>query len=247
MKCAKLLDDPLQAASSPVNQAMRSVEPTAGQATLPLRRSEVPKPRRRMGRPSLASTEQLDREILDIAAMIFFSKGYSATSMAAVASAARVSKATLYLRYANKEALFRAVIEDRSQQWSMAAARMDWLRGNTLEQRLRHCVANVVRWALSADVRAFDQLLLTAPVDIAQPLKQSQYDSMVEVLATEITKYARADKKQTHNPRRVAFDLLALLTGWLYIRSTSGPISESEALRFGNHAVDLVLAARSSA
>src|SRR5215831_11028175 len=65
---------------------------------------------RRGGRPSLAQAEKLGERILDVATQLFLSHGYGATSIDAVARRAGVSKRTFYHRYADKPALFSAVV-----------------------------------------------------------------------------------------------------------------------------------------
>lgn len=208
--------------------------------------SAVHGPRRvvKLGRPSLASVKQLDREILDAAASVFLAKGYGDTSMDAITRAARISKPTLYSRYKNKADLFRTVVEDRRSQWGVEAAKRNWMLGDTLEQRLRHYVASVFTWATSAEVRAFDVLLQTAPAEIARPLQKSRHDHMIKLLASDIAACSRAEKRPVSDPRQVALDLMALLTGWFRIQQQLGTLSLPAALKFGNHAVDLLFAAR---
>ncbi|MGP3791586.1 TetR/AcrR family transcriptional regulator [Pseudomonas sp. B392_1p] len=70
--------------------------------------SEVRKPRR--GRPAFADVPRLEQDLLDVAHRLFVANGYDATTMDAIAIAARVSKRTLYLRYPRKELLFAAVV-----------------------------------------------------------------------------------------------------------------------------------------
>jgi AcrR family transcriptional regulator len=67
----------------------------------------------RMGRPSREEAEALADHVVDIADALFIERGYGATSMAMVASQARVGKQTLYRRFPQKEALFRKVIRRR--------------------------------------------------------------------------------------------------------------------------------------
>jgi TetR/AcrR family transcriptional regulator, mexJK operon transcriptional repressor len=70
------------------------------------------KPRR--GRPVDASKRDL---ILDCASTFFMERGYHATNMDDVAKAAKISKLTLYNRFADKDALFRAVIERKCHEF----------------------------------------------------------------------------------------------------------------------------------
>ena len=65
---------------------------------------------RSRGRPSVDEAAQIDREILDAARELFLNNGYERTSMAQIVDAARVSKTTLYARYATKAALFEATV-----------------------------------------------------------------------------------------------------------------------------------------
>lgn len=67
-------------------------------ATSPARRK-----RRKEARPA---------ELLDAAIALFVAKGYAATRLEDIAASASVSKGTLYRYYANKEALFKAVIQE---------------------------------------------------------------------------------------------------------------------------------------
>ncbi|MFC4312485.1 TetR/AcrR family transcriptional regulator [Steroidobacter flavus] len=210
--------------------------------------TKVHKPRRvvKVGRPAASSVEQLDREILDAAAAVFLAKGYVDTSMDAVTLAARISKATLYSRYANKAELFRAVVEDRRAQWGAESAKSDWMLGDSLEQRLRHYVAAVLKWATKPDVRAFDVLLDTAPAEITRPLRKARHDVIIDMLVAVIATYSRAEKRPARDPRQVALDLMSLLTGWFRIQQQLGTLTLASALKFGDHAVDLLLAARKS-
>ncbi|MDD3977993.1 MAG: TetR/AcrR family transcriptional regulator [Methanomicrobium sp.] len=54
--------------------------------------------------------EKRKKEILDAAKRLFFSKSYDDVSMDEIADAVELNKATLYLYYKNKEALFAAVV-----------------------------------------------------------------------------------------------------------------------------------------
>lgn len=67
--------------------------------------SEAPRNlRRKEARPS---------EIIEAALQLFHQKGFSATKIDEVAAAAGVTKGTVYLYFPSKEALFKAVVQDR--------------------------------------------------------------------------------------------------------------------------------------
>jgi TetR/AcrR family transcriptional regulator, mexJK operon transcriptional repressor len=71
----------------------------------------------RGGRPKNAELEQREEHILDTAGEAFLRYGFDGTSMDAVAEAAQISKRTLYIRYADKAALFNAVLSNLIKRW----------------------------------------------------------------------------------------------------------------------------------
>jgi AcrR family transcriptional regulator len=77
------------------------------------------------GRPSKERAKGLADHVVDVADALFIESGYGATSMATVASQARVGKQTLYRRFPDKVALFREVIRRRID--SMIATPSDGL------------------------------------------------------------------------------------------------------------------------
>jgi AcrR family transcriptional regulator len=69
-----------------------------------------PRQARRGGRPSREQAALLGDRILDVAAELFLTEGYGATSIEAVAQRAAISKRTFYHRFPDKAALFDAVL-----------------------------------------------------------------------------------------------------------------------------------------
>lgn len=67
----------------------------------------------RRGRPRNAAK---DEAILQAAGDLFMERGYEAVSLDAVALSAGVSKATIYARYADKDALFTAVLRNECER-----------------------------------------------------------------------------------------------------------------------------------
>lgn len=64
----------------------------------------------RSGRPTRALAGELPALILDVAEALFIEHGYAATSMQMIATRARATKRTLYVKVGDKRALFEAVI-----------------------------------------------------------------------------------------------------------------------------------------
>jgi TetR/AcrR family transcriptional regulator, mexJK operon transcriptional repressor len=87
--------------------------------------------RRKPGRPTL-SNEQL----LDTALELFLQHGFERTSIDAVADAAAMAKRTIYARYDDKTALFKAALTRAIENWLIPIEQLRSAEGDDLEQML---------------------------------------------------------------------------------------------------------------
>lgn len=71
----------------------------------------------RGGRPTKSAAAQRDQRLIEVARRLFLERGFEATSIDAVAEAARVSKPTVYARYRDKRGLFEAVLRGEISRW----------------------------------------------------------------------------------------------------------------------------------
>jgi len=113
----------------------------------------------RGGRPSRAQAPLIAGRILDAASALFLTEGYGVTSVEAVARRARVSKRTLYQRFAGKPALFTAVLQrlvDRLRPPDVERL----FHGSDLRATLNAIAEAVLDAALSPDALALSRLLL---------------------------------------------------------------------------------------
>ncbi len=164
--------------------------------------------------------------------------------MDAVTLAARISKATLYSRYANKAELFRAVVEDRllpmgrgvSEErldaGDSAGAATALLRRRSIEMGDHagcSCVRCLARHGARGDHTS---------------ASQKHADSIIDLLSSDIASYSRAEKRPARDPRQVALDLMSLLTGWFPHSAAARHADVGQRLKFGDHAVDLLQTAR---
>jgi TetR/AcrR family transcriptional regulator, mexJK operon transcriptional repressor len=115
--------------------------------------------RQRGGRPSREAAALLHGAILDAASALFLSRGFAATSMEAVAAAARVSKRTLYARHAGKAALLLAVVSRLVARW-FAPYDAALARDLPLEEGLRFAAAGMLAAALTPEALSLHRLVL---------------------------------------------------------------------------------------
>lgn len=105
--------------------------------------------RRRGGRPSAEQAGEVDRRILDAATTLFLRSGFDATSCDQVLALAGAGKATLYARYANKDALFSAVVHRIVEQTALVATDLRWDR--PVRERVRVAGLDVLHHGLAAE------------------------------------------------------------------------------------------------
>lgn len=116
-------------------------------------------PRGRGGRPSAKDAGDVDRRILDAAANLFLRLGFDATSCDQVVAEAGAGKASLYARYANKEALFAAVVRDKTDRLPTPTA--DVPKDIPLPARLQAVGHRMMTDALRPEVVALMRVLLS--------------------------------------------------------------------------------------
>ncbi len=79
---------------------------------------------------------ELDRELLSHALDHFLDKGFEGTTMNAITRSLGMSKQTVYSRYQDKHALFRAALQSAIDEWLAPAAALYELEEDDLEATL---------------------------------------------------------------------------------------------------------------
>ena len=115
----------------------------------------VPSAPQRAGRPSLSSEVRRTR-LLEAAARIFLRNGYAATTTAAVADAAGMSKKTLYQVFPSKLALFDALLKAQFYQLPIPAD----LGGDTQEEQLARLLVAMATMLMHPDRVALVRLII---------------------------------------------------------------------------------------
>lgn len=143
--------------------------------------------RGRGGRPPAKAAGDVDRRILDAATTLFLRLGFDATSCEQVVAQAGAGKASLYARYANKEALFAAVVRDNVERSLAPAA--DIPIDLPLEARLQIVGRSILTHALQPKVVALMRVVLATAhrmPELARMADQIGRDSAVRRVATTI-------------------------------------------------------------
>jgi TetR/AcrR family transcriptional regulator, mexJK operon transcriptional repressor len=154
-------------------------------------------------------------ELLDVAAEVFISEGFSAASTNEIARRANSSKTTFYSRFPTKEELFLAVIERRVNGIfrQVAAALPDEL---PTEETLRNFGSALIRFALSKEQIALVRLVSMESAKFPE-LGKRFYElgpkRGEEVLAAYLTKQVEKGRLLNEDSRQMAQHFISLVTG----------------------------------
>lgn len=118
---------------------------------------EVQEKRGRGGRPPVGRGSDVEERLLAAATKLFLERGYDGTSCDQVALDARAGKASIYSRFANKQALFSAVVDN---MLARSFAQDDVAVETPLRDRLAAVGMRVLTDALHPDAVALLRLVV---------------------------------------------------------------------------------------
>src|SRR5215475_8722954 len=202
---------------------------------------------RRGGRPSRAQAQQLGERILDVATQLFLAHGYGATSIEAVAQRARISKRTFYHRFADKPALFSAVVHRIIERLRPPAVVQLFDEGSDLRAILEQLAALIVRAALSPQAIALHRLIVGEsgrfPKLAAAVNREGASEEANRFIAGVLEREARVGKLKLADPMFAAEQFLYMVMAIPQRRATGmgEPLSPRELDAWAHNVVNLFL------
>jgi AcrR family transcriptional regulator len=199
---------------------------------------EAPTRRGRGGRPPAKDAGNVDRRILEAAESLFLRLGFDATSCEQVVAQAGAGKASLYARYANKEALFAAVVRDNVERSLAPAA--DVSTDAPLDSRLRAVGQSILTHALKPDVVALMRVVLATAhrmPELARLADQIGRDGAVHRVAATIAGKAADREAALDSALPVANKFIDLIFVPTQMRALLGD-DPTELARAGARRVD---------
>ncbi len=200
------------------------------------------------GRPNKAQVAAIERSILGMARQLFLSDGYANTAMDAIATAAGVSKGTLYSRYPDKPSLFKAIVSEMlARSPALTSDAIIFGKGSAAEQLYRFGTFYVGR-LLTPEAIAFGRLI-DAEADkfpeLALEFKEQGYSRATQRLAARIESSCRADGWPASDPQAVATAYISGLTGWVQQERRARNLSKEDCDAFVGRFVGLIVGGRS--
>ncbi|WP_426443013.1 TetR/AcrR family transcriptional regulator [Bradyrhizobium genosp. P] len=144
----------------------------------------------RGGRPTKDAAIERDQRLIEAATRLFLERGFDATSIDALAEAARVSKPTVYAQYGDKRGLFAAVLRREIARWlaPLAAAatemRFDDLSADAVEQRLIDLGHQLLSLNCGDDAIAFSRILTAQAINFPEIAKLAVDEGWSKAVST---------------------------------------------------------------
>ena len=173
-------------------------------------------PRPGVGRPTRAQQELRHEQLLNVALDLFLERGFEPATMEEIAAHVGMSKRTVYARYPDKGALFKAAVRRAIERYTVPRAALEALATDDLEETLaaiaRLRIANVatpvatkLQRILSAQSYRFPELFHAAFEQGAGPT--------IGFLADLFARYSALGEIKVTEPRRAASAFLSLVVG----------------------------------
>jgi AcrR family transcriptional regulator len=188
----------------------------------------------------------LEARVRDAALDLFLEHGFDGTTMDAVAASAGVTKRTLYAKYADKQALFTAVVVPAlaSMAWTGA---FDLPAGAPLEEALRLVAWKALSNLLDARAVKLRRLAMTEAHRLplhGSPTGAAMYDGGKRALVDLLEAHAARGEIVVHDIELTADQFMAVTTGGLMVNVDYGVDYEEAYLRrYVDEAVSLFVAA----
>jgi AcrR family transcriptional regulator len=191
----------------------------------------------RRGRPTAQRAGEIDTAIQLAARQLFLDTGFGATRMDDIATAAKVSKGTLYARYASKQALFRVIVEDLLGNLSERASQQYHLLSENLELRLRHharVLVSVYGWNdYTLATRLIHDASRAFP-EIVQVWEEQGAHYYIDYLAKDMAGASHLPPGTNVDWMLLANIFLHTISGWYSHETIAGPISDEKAEAYCN-------------
>lgn len=162
----------------------------------------------RGGRPTKAATEALERRILEVAAELFASQGFAATTMEQVAAECQSGKDTIYRRYNSKAALFAALTTKARREVLPELEEIAASEGQTLAV-LRQFARAMLSVNLRPELLALNRVALAEAVDMGEAARTPSTDDPIMTLFASLVRAAQIEGRLCdHDPLDLAEQLL---------------------------------------
>jgi AcrR family transcriptional regulator len=151
--------------------------------------------------------------VLDAAVQVFLANGFDQTSMDAIAARAGVSKTTVYAHYADKFALFRAVVERSGRSLALQMDETRLREGQDPQARLTELVLIVLEGTTAPEFLAFLRVMISESArhpDLTDWTSAAELVDVIGLVASTLEDEASQHGYELSDPRMFATLLLRM-------------------------------------
>jgi TetR/AcrR family transcriptional regulator, mexJK operon transcriptional repressor len=169
-----------------------------------------------VGRPTWQQQQQRQEELLNVAMDVFLELGFEQTTMDEIAVRVGMSKRTMYARYEDKGALFKAAVHRAIARWTVPRGALDAIETEDLEQTLRAVArTRIANLATPEGIRL--QRILSAQSYRFPELLQAVYEEgtgpTIHFLVDLFVRHSKFGKIKATELQRAAPAFLSLVVG----------------------------------
>jgi TetR/AcrR family transcriptional repressor of mexJK operon len=183
--------------------------------------STVTSQTRRRGRPPRSQEAAITDRIVLAARELFLSQGYDATAMVRIGEAAQVSPGTLYARFPDKAAVFRAVVQYQVGLWKQDPPPAEATCARTLREVLEEEALRLIAALSRPEVVAFSRLMNAESTRFPE-LARIYSDDALRPWSERVTRRILAAPERVHLGREeaeaLALALMEAVLGWSQLR-----------------------------
>lgn len=189
----------------------------------------------------------IEGALLDVALKEFLAHGYGGASLARIVRNAGVSKTTLWSRYADKAALFRAIMQRQIDGMGSGELLAPGGARPELASGLRTYARRALHAAVEGEMAAVERLLATEAARFPELGKAAVERTMLGV--RQVTEFIRACTRDDPQPCRdaegVARHFIGALQGWHSMQQLAcTTASKQQREVYADRLVELIMASR---
>lgn len=202
-------------------------------------------PRPRAGRPTREQAEARHHELLATALDHFLDKGFEMATIEAIAQSVGMTKRTVYARYADKVALFRAAVNLAIERYSAPPDSIEATECGDMEQTLRNLARLRINHVMSANGLKLQRIIAAESYrfpDIFNAAYEYGSTPAVRFLANYFERQTKAGKLAISDPIRAATTFMSMVvSGPVRVLVSGNVLAEDEIDQRVSFAVRLFL------
>jgi AcrR family transcriptional regulator len=169
-----------------------------------------------VGRPTRAQQEQRHEELLNVALDIFLERGFEPATMEEIAIQVGMSKRTVYARYEDKAALFKAAVRRAIERFTVPREAVEAVATDDLEETLA-AIARLRIANLATPVATKLQRILSAQSYRFPELFNAAFEQgtgpTISFLSDLFVRYSKRREINVTEPQHAATAFLSLVVG----------------------------------